>query len=274
MLDPDVQGKLERLRGFVRGLPGALVAFSGGADSALVLAVAALELRERAVALTVSSPSLPPRELDAARAFAAAQGVRHLVVEGRELEDPRYAANPADRCYYCKAELYALCERTARELSLGAIVDGFNADDRRDVRPGQRAAQERGVLSPLALAGLSKEEVRACSRALGLSTWDKPQAACLSSRLPTGTPVTVERLAAVGGAEEDLAELGFRRFRVRHHGDVARIELGADELGRLADAALRERLVEAIKRRGFRFVAVDLEPFESGRFARLVAQRV
>ncbi|MHB1845831.1 MAG: ATP-dependent sacrificial sulfur transferase LarE [Deltaproteobacteria bacterium] len=260
--------KLSRLRARLRGLGGALVAFSGGADSALVLKVATDELGDRAVALTAVSASLPPREREAAAAFAQSLGVRHLLVESRELDDPRYAANPVDRCYYCKAELYALCEQRARELDLPVILDGFNADDRRELRPGQRAALERSVVSPLAEAELGKDEIRAQSWALGLVTWDKPQLACLSSRLPTGTPVTVERLGAVGGAEEDLRALGFRQLRVRHHGEVARIELAEDELVRLADPELRERMAQAVKRRGFRFVSVDLEPFASGRLAR------
>src|SRR5689334_14446900 len=202
--------KLAHARSVVAGTGGALVAFSGGVDSTFVLAVAREVLGDRAVALTAHSPSVPQAE----RA------------------DPRYVANASDRCYFCKSELYRLCGEAAREAGLGAILDGFNADDRRDHRPGHRAAEERAVRSPLAEAGLTKAEVRAWSEAYGLPTWDKPQMACLASRLPYGTPVTVERLGQVERAEERLRALGLRQLRVRHHGDIGRIEVAAEEMER------------------------------------------
>jgi uncharacterized protein len=263
--------KLAAMRAQLRGFPSALVAFSGGADSALVLKVAVDELGERAVALTAVSPSLPPREREGAEAFCKALGVRHLLIASRELEDPSYAKNPDNRCYFCKDELYGLCEAQARELGLETILDGFNADDRHDHRPGHQAAREHAVRSPLAEAELTKDEVRAHSWALGLPTWDKPAMPCLASRLPTGTPVTLERLAQVGGAEEALRDLGFRVFRVRYHGEVARIEVAADELERLLD--MRSEVSEALKRAGFRFVAVDLEPYRSGRLSERTSAR-
>jgi uncharacterized protein len=273
--EPSLAGSASKvldLRRRLRELGGALVAFSGGVDSAFVLKVALEELGDRAVALTAVSPSLSPREREEAHKLAQALGARQLEVESRELEDPDYARNPVNRCYYCKRELYTICETQARALGLPAIVDGFNADDFKDYRPGRQAAEERGVLSPLALAGLSKVEIRAHSRALGLPTWDKPQLACLSSRLPFGTPVTAERLGVIARAEEAIRSLGFRQFRVRHHGEVARLELAAEELPRLFDAdqgvELRRSIAEALKREGFRFVALDLEPFESGRLHR------
>ena len=264
--------KLAAMRDRVRGLSSALVAFSGGADSALVLKIAVEELGSRVVALTAVSPSLPPHERKEAEAFCTGLGVRHVLLPSHELEDPRYAANPDNRCYFCKDELYGLCDTLARALGLEVVLDGFNADDRGDHRPGHRAASEHAVLSPLAEAELRKDEIRAHSWALGLSTWDKPAAPCLASRLPTGTPVTLERLAQVGGAEQTLRELGFRVFRVRYHGDVARIEVAADELDRLLEPRLRSQVSELLKQRGFRFVAVDLEPFRSGRLSEIAGE--
>ena len=259
--------KLLALRERIRALPSALIAFSGGVDSALVLEIARVELGSRAAALTAVSPSLAPRELALARAFCEERGVRHLVVQGGELDDPRYAKNPENRCYFCKSELYRLCEAQAREHGLSSILDGFNADDRKDHRPGHVAARERAVLSPLAEAELGKAEIRAHAWALGLSVWDKPPMPCLASRIPFGTEVTVERLGALGGAEETLRQLGFRSFRVRYHGEVARIEVADAELPRLFDPALRGQIAAALKARGFRFVALDLEPFRSGRLS-------
>jgi pyridinium-3,5-biscarboxylic acid mononucleotide sulfurtransferase len=262
---PASEFKLRALREQLRQLPSALVAFSGGADSAFLLKVAATEMGERVLALTAISPSLPERELEGAVQFARSLGVRHEIVQSRELDDPGYVRNAGDRCYYCKRELYSLCAAKREELGLASILDGFNADDRRDHRPGQKAARERGVRSPLAEVDLDKEEIRAHSRVLGLPTWDKPQSPCLSSRIPYGMQVTLERLRSIGEAEEALHQLGFTQVRVRHHGDVARIELPAPDLERLLEPGLRARVDAAIKACGFGFVAVDLEPFRSGR---------
>jgi pyridinium-3,5-biscarboxylic acid mononucleotide sulfurtransferase len=228
-----------------------------------VLAVAREVLGAGAVALTAHPPSVPQAERDEARALAARIGARHVEVTSREGDDPRYVANGSDRCYFCKSELYRLCEETARAEGLGAILDGFNADDRRDHRPGHQAALERRIRSPLAEAGLSKDEVRAWSAAYGLPTWDKPQMACLASRIPYGTPVTPERLSQVERAEAALRALGLRDFRVRHHGDIGRIELGEGEL----EAAFlrRAELAAAVKGAGFKLAVLDLEPFRSGR---------
>jgi len=258
-------GRFEAMRARVRALGSALVAFSGGVDSTLVLKVAVQELGERAVALTALSASMAPEEAGEARALARGLGARHLELTSHELDDPRYAANPSNRCYFCKSELYSLTTQQRQALGLAAVLDGFNADDKRDHRPGHQAAREHQVLSPLAEAGLTKDEVRAWSHRLGLPTWDKPQMACLASRLPYGTQVTVERLGQVARAERSLRELGFVHFRVRHHLEVARLELGPEELLLLQDGPLRARVDAAIKRAGFTFVAVDLEPFRSGR---------
>jgi len=256
-------GKMQRLREIVGACDGAIVAFSAGVDSTFVLAVAREVLGDRAVALTAHSPSVPRTEREAARELARRLGARHLEVASHEGDDPRYAANPVDRCYYCKSELYRLCEEAAREEGLEAVLDGFNADDVRDHRPGHVAARERAVHSPLAEAGLGKAEIRAWSEAYGLPTWDKPQMACLASRLPYGTEVTPERLAQVERAEEGVRAVGLRSFRVRHHGEVGRIEVAKEEMD-LAFAR-RDALAAAVKAAGFKLVALDLEPFRSGR---------
>jgi len=255
--------KLARLKAALAETGGALVAFSGGVDSAFVLAVAREVLGARAVALTAHSPSVPQAERQEARRLAACLGARHLEVESREGDDPRYVANGPDRCFYCKSELYRICADAARAEGLGAVVDGFNADDRGDHRPGHEAARRAGVLSPLAEAGLAKAEVRAWSEAYGLPTWDKPQMACLASRLPYGTAVTPERLGQVERAEAALRALGLRSFRVRWHGDVGRVEVAAEELERAF--ALRAEVAAAVKSGGFKLAALDLEPFRSGR---------
>jgi uncharacterized protein len=255
--------RFDRMRDVVRATGGALVAFSGGVDSTLVLAVAREVLGDRAVALTAHSPAVPSSEREEARALAARIGARHVEVESREGEDPRYRENTSERCYFCKSELYRLCDEACARLGLPAVLDGFNADDRSDHRPGHRAAGEHRVLSPLAEAGLTKEEVRAWSEAYDLPTWDKPQMACLASRIPYGTPVTPERLARIEAAEAGVRAVGLRQFRVRDHGPVGRVEVAAEEMD-LAFAR-REEIAQAVRRAGFSLAALDLEPFRSGR---------
>src|SRR3954452_22316540 len=222
--------KLDKLRRIVRGYGSALVAFSGGADSALVLKVAADELGARARALTAVSPTMARRERARAVAFAEALGVAIDVVESHELERPGFKMNPTDRCYHCKAELLDLAQPHADKLGLHTVLLGTNVDDLGDHRPGLAASNERGARHPLVEAGLTKAEVRALSRALGLSTWDKPQLACLSSRFPYGTEITPERLAQIDRFEEGVYDLGFRQLRVRYHDAVARLELEGDAL--------------------------------------------
>jgi pyridinium-3,5-biscarboxylic acid mononucleotide sulfurtransferase len=257
--------KLDAMRAALRAHGSVLVAFSGGVDSTFVLKVAVETLGERALALTALSASVAPEEEREARELAARLGARHLVVNGNELSNPHYAANPTNRCYFCKTELYDLCEAKRAELGLAVVLDGFNADDFKDHRPGHQAAKEHQVRSPLAEAGLTKEEIRAWSHALGLPTWDKPQMACLASRIPYGTSVTWERLFQIAGAESELRKRGFRQFRVRYHQEVARIELAAEEYERFLSAELRREVDGALKALGFKFVALDLEPFRSGK---------
>jgi uncharacterized protein len=247
----------------LRGLKSALVAYSGGVDSAFLLALAVEALGDKAIAFTALSPAVAPDELEGARAVARQLGVRHIEKRSNELEDPRYAQNPVNRCYYCKTELYTLATAEASALGLNAVVSGTNADELSDYRPGLAAAGEHQVVQPLAEAGLTKAEIRELSRAIGLPTWDKPQQPCLSSRIPYGTEVTAERLSQLARSEMALRALGLREFRVRFHGQIARIEVGERELEQLVK--VRAAAVQALKEAGFQYVALDLEPFRSGR---------
>jgi pyridinium-3,5-biscarboxylic acid mononucleotide sulfurtransferase len=259
---PAVSASLKDLRDRLRALGRVVVAFSGGADSAFLAWMANDTLgSDRALAVTAVSPSLPASERSESAALAAEWGLRWREVETDELADAAYTRNDADRCYWCKDALL----RAAGPLAIAedaTVVLGVNLDDLGDHRPGQRAASERGATFPLVEAGFSKSDVRAWSRHLGLRTWDKPAAACLASRLPYGTPVTLGRLAAVERAEAALRSLGFRELRVRHHGDTARLEVPLD---RLADVvALREGVVTAVRVAGYRYVTLDLEGLRSG----------
>lgn len=253
---------LERLLAQFRGVSGAVVAFSGGADSSLVLAVAARALGpKRVVAATATSPTYLDEELAAARDVAAGLGVEHLVLETREFDDPRFVENSRERCYWCKSGLLDALLEVAEERG-ARVVDGANADDAGDHRPGMRAAAERGVLQPLLAAGVTKAEVRRLARELGLPTWDAPQQACLASRIPYDEPITPEKLAAVAAVEKALHELGFRQCRARHHGDVARLEVESDQLERALE--LREEIARRVHAAGFTYVALDLDGFRTG----------
>ncbi len=264
VLEPALTAKLTDLRTILAALPSALVAVSGGVDSSFLLRVAHEVLGDRLSALTTVSPTNPEEDTAAAATLARALGVEHLVIDANELEIPGYAANPVDRCYLCKDRLYDICAERASARGRAAILDGVNLDDLGDYRPGLRAAEEHGVRHPLVEAGLRKAELRAISRALGLSTWDKPASPCLSSRFPYGSAITVDGLRQVAAAERAIRALGFREVRVRAHGAIARIELPVDELGRLADPALRAAAVRGVRAAGFRHVTLDLEGFRSG----------
>ncbi|HEY7606252.1 MAG TPA: ATP-dependent sacrificial sulfur transferase LarE [Actinomycetes bacterium] len=259
----DLDAKLDALRRELAAAGGVMVAFSGGADSAFLLAVAGQALGERAVAATGVSPSLAETELADARALAAELGVRHLVVTTHEGERPGYLRNGPDRCFFCKDELFEVLGPLAAAEDL-ALAVGTNTDDLGDHRPGQRAAAEHGVLTPLVAAGFSKAEVRAASRRMGLRTADKPAAACLASRVAYGVQVTPARLSRVERAEALLRSFGLAQLRVRDHGDLARVEVPLDALAGLVEPGRRERLVAGLHDLGFTWVTLDLEGFRSG----------
>jgi uncharacterized protein len=254
--------KVAKLHAAVDSLRGAAVAFSGGVDSTLVLKVCRDRLGDGAVGVIGVSASLPPGELTEARNLARGMGARLVELATGELADPDYAANPANRCFFCKSELYRLLVPWAKEHGVVNVVDGLNVDDQGDFRPGAAAADEAGVRHPLLEAGFTKADVRAHARALGLPNWDKPALACLSSRIPYGTPVTVEKLDRIGRAELAVRRLGFPAVRVRFHEDAARIEVPAADLARLF--AVRDEVVRGVKAAGFVYVALDLQGYRSG----------
>ncbi len=273
MSDPEVGKKLEALEHRMRELGSVLVCYSGGVDSAFVLAVAHRTLGDRAIGMTAVSPSLAPAERENAIALARELGADLRLVDSHEMDDERYAGNCADRCFYCKSELFRIAERKRQEWNLAAVLTGANVDDLGDYRPGLKATEEDKVLSPLIELGFHKEDVRAAARLLGLPVWDKPASACLASRIPYGTAVTSERLAQIGTFEAAIVGLGFRQVRVRHHGAVARIELGQAELGKAAEPATRAAIVEAGKQAGFLYVALDLVGYRMGSHNEVLADR-
>jgi uncharacterized protein len=259
-----IEGKLERLSANIGALPSALVCYSGGVDSAFVLAVATRQLGDRAIGMTAVSPSLPPGELESAQALARQIGADHRIVQSQEMNDPRYVANNTDRCFYCKSELYEIAETKRKEWGLAVALNGTNCDDLGDYRPGLVAAQNAGVKSPLVECGFSKADVRAAAHVIGLGAWDKPALACLSSRIPYGTSVTAERLAQIGGFEAELKKLGFKQVRVRYHDKLARVELDLTEMARAVDPTVRDAIVAAGKRSGFQYVTLDLGGYRTG----------
>ncbi|HJN17144.1 MAG TPA: ATP-dependent sacrificial sulfur transferase LarE [Armatimonadota bacterium] len=262
--DTALQEKAQRLRDEIRSLGSVLVAFSGGVDSTLLLRVAVDELGDNAIAATARSETYPEEEYRRSRELAEAIGAEQIVFETSELGIEGFANNPPDRCYFCKMELFGNLKEIAGERGLNAVLHGAQCDDLGDHRPGMRAAKELEVKAPLLRAGLSKEDVRELSRALGLPTWDQPAMACLSSRFPYGERITEEKLIRVGGAERFLRGLGLRQVRVRHHGNIARIEVSANNLGTLTRPDVRAQVVARLKELGFIYITLDLQGFRSG----------
>ena len=268
----DLAAKTERLLDILRGYRSAVVAFSGGVDSAVVTAAAHRALGDRAIAVTSDSPSVPRAELDAARKLAIQIGITHHVVPTREFESADYVRNDGTRCYHCKSELYSRIDELSAEFGVDVVCSGANLDDLGDYRPGLTAAAEHRVRHPLVEAGFAKADVRALARQWELPVWDKPASPCLSSRLAPGVEVTPERTRRVEEAEAFLRDFGLRELRVRlHEGDLARIEVPAEAIARLADAGTRERIARMLKGLGFRYVTLDLEGFRSGSLNDLVS---
>lgn len=263
-MDQQLQPKLDKLRALFTPMRSVMVAFSGGVDSTFLLKVAHDTIGERAIALTTTSPTMPEQDRDTAIKMAHQIGAAHLVIDSNELEIPGYAANPINRCYLCKSNLFEVCEAKAAELGIDTIVDGLNLDDLHDYRPGMKAASERRVRHPLVEAELTKAEIRDLSLSMGLETWDRPASPCLSSRFPYGTEITPEGLRKVAQGENLLHALGFRVARVRYHGDVARIELEQNQIERVFEPEIRNKVESEFKKIGFRFVTIDLKGFRSG----------
>lgn len=262
----------ERLIASLAELPDCVVAFSGGVDSAVVAKAAQLALGDRAVAVTGVSSSLASGELEIARRVAQSIGIRHETVATDELNDPGYLANQPSRCWHCKTELYSHLQAVAQKIGAGVIVNGANLDDQGDFRPGMQAARENDVRSPLIECGIDKAMVRQLAHHWSLEVWDKPATPCLSSRVVYGMEITPERLARVDAAEQYLRELGFGTLRVRYHqDDLARVELPPEDLSKLADAQLREKIVAQFTEIGFRYVTIDVAGFRSGSFQQLIA---
>ncbi|HWZ54317.1 MAG TPA: ATP-dependent sacrificial sulfur transferase LarE [Candidatus Acidoferrales bacterium] len=257
----------------LRSLDSLLIAFSGGADSAYLAWAANSALGERALSITALSASFSQHDRDHASEVARTLGLRHELIETREFENPLYIANNADRCYHCKDELFDQMESLARARGFAAIAYGINSDDTHDFRPGHRAAHEHRILAPLLDASLGKSEIRMLSRRAGLPTWDRPASACLSSRVPYGVAVTPALLGKVERAEAALREFGFRQFRVRAHGELARIEIAPDELARGLQPEMMEKIAQGVKAAGFAFVTLDLEGYRQGSLNSLLGRK-
>lgn len=263
--------KLEQLKAIFAQMEQALIAYSGGVDSTLVAKIAYDVLGDRAVAVTAVSPSLLPEELEDAQVQAAEIGIAHKVIQTHEMDNPNYTANPVNRCYFCKSELHDTLKPLATQLGYPYVVDGVNADDLRDYRPGIQAAKERGVRSPLAEVGVTKAEVRQLSQQLSLPWWDKPAQPCLSSRFPYGEEITVAKLQRVGRAEIYLRRLGWENLRVRSEGDTARIELPPDKIKEFVLTTDLQAIVSAFQGFGFVYVTLDLEGYRSGKLNQVLA---
>ncbi|MHB8846047.1 MAG: ATP-dependent sacrificial sulfur transferase LarE [Nitrospirota bacterium] len=259
-----IDQKWDCLRSLLAGMEGAVLAYSGGVDSSLLLRAAAETMGSRLIAVTAVSETYPPGELDPAKQFAAALNAKHLVLPTGELARDAFARNAPDRCYHCKGELFGKLRQIADAEGVPFVLDGSNADDLHDYRPGRTAAREHAVRSPLAEAGLTKQNIRSLARSMGLPMWNKPSLACLSSRIPYGTRITPDLLRTIQAAEDIVRSAGIGQVRVRHHGDMARIEVAQDDIMALANAGVRGQIVAAFKELGYAYVCLDLEGYRTG----------
>lgn len=260
----DIDNKFNKLKEGIKALESVVIAYSGGVDSTFLLKVAYDMLGDNVIAVTAKSSTYPEREFNEAKKLAEKIGVKHIVIVSEELDIEGFSKNPTNRCYYCKKELFTKIKNIAKENNMNYVLDGSNLDDVGDYRPGMIAAKELDVLSPLKLAELTKSDIRQLSKALGLPTWDKPSFACLSSRVPYGSEITIPKLNMIERAEQFLLDLGFRQVRVRHHGDIARIEVAAEEREKIFSIELMNKISEKLKAIGFKYVTFDLAGYRTG----------
>ncbi|PHO07817.1 TIGR00268 family protein [Thermoanaerobacterium thermosaccharolyticum] len=269
-----LEEKYENLKNYIKELGSAVIAFSGGVDSTFLAKVCKDVLNDSCLAVTATSSTYPEREFKEALELAKEIGIRHKIIKSEELEIEGFSKNPIDRCYYCKSELFSKLKKVADDEGIEYVLDGTNADDTGDFRPGRRAAKELGVKSPLLECGFTKDDIREMSKRLGLPTWNKPAYACLSSRFPYGQEITSEKLSMVEKSEEYLLNLGFVGFRVRHHGDIARIELNPDQINMMLDENIRKKVVSKLKEIGFKYVSLDLEGYRTGSMNEAISELI